>query len=107
MGHYILDGRVKKWVEDDDYTKSIDSQCMKIYNAVKPELNELCAEGYIVEFIKYNHAWIITLSLNNQKIISFVFQYVNDKLIVYIYTMENRIFLYKKGFMKNAISIIK
>lgn len=106
MGYFILNGRVRKWVEGDEPDDSIDLQCKRIFEAVKIELNELISDGYQAEFTKYNLAWILTLSKANEKIISFVLQFVGDKLIVYIYTMESKLFVYKHGFMKNVLEAI-
>ena len=106
MGYFVLNGRVRKWVEGDEPDASIDNQCQRIYDAIKKELNILISEGYEAEFIKYNLAWILTLSRENEKIISFVFQFMNEQLIVYIYTMETKLFIYKDGFIKNSIEIV-
>ena len=106
MGYFVLNGRVRKWVEGEEPDASIDNQCRRIYETVKKELNILISEGYEAEFIKYNLAWILTLSRENGKIISFVFQFMNERLIVYIYTMEKKLFIYKEGFIKNSIEII-
>lgn len=106
MGYFVLNGRVRKWVEGEEPNSAVDKQCKRIYENIKVELNDLIADGYEAEFIKYKAARILTLSRENDKVISFVFQFIDDKLTVYIYTMEARIFVYHNGFLRKALQII-
>jgi hypothetical protein len=49
---------------------------------------------------------MLTLSRENKKVISFGFQFLGDRLAVYICNMEGKVFAYKDGFLRKTLQIL-